>query len=67
MSGQGQGLTWHAARLVGQREKRELHVSVYALDDFFRQTATLEKCLLNYFMKTTRLLHEYWQESGVYV
>ena len=34
MSGQGQGLTWQAARLVGQKEKRELHVSVYALDAF---------------------------------
>ena len=34
MSGQGQGLTWQAARLVGQKEKREKYASVYVLDAF---------------------------------
>ena len=34
MSGQGQVLTWQAARLVGQKEKREQYVSAHALDAF---------------------------------
>ena len=36
MSGKGQGLTWHAAHLVRQKEKRDQYnyVSEYNLDAF---------------------------------